>query len=184
MKGNSTSLKDPPTLLPVCPFPLVEPGIDHITWTRCRGKGPKVLINDSKSNIQVIDWSPHGDFETKWSKIPLKWHKLNQTLTGEGNKTIVWHDRGLTAPMTHLDRSPAAQGHLWKLLAVGEAINVWTGNMSLNVSNSKNPFTMQLHVNNSRYINACVKFPFVLLAGSITWNAATGGIICPGNCSL
>lgn len=68
--------------------------------------------------------------------------------------------------MPHLRYSLQVQSHLWKLLATGDAISTFVGNMSLNLSNPNNPFHIQLHRNISRYIIACVSKPYLLLAGN------------------
>ncbi|XP_045154790.1 endogenous retrovirus group K member 7 Env polyprotein [Echinops telfairi] len=108
----------------------------------------------------------------------------NGSLKGNGNETVIWHDGGLTPPMPHLLGDTNSQGHLWKLLTSGEPIKTWIGNMSINISNTVAPISINLHINATRYIQACVKIPYVILSGDITWNSSTGVLTCSSNCTL
>ena len=91
----------------------------------------------------------HGDFQIKFSHIPLKWHWVNKSIAANGNETLVWREGGLSPPMPHLRHSLQVQSHLWKLLAAGDAISTFVGNMPLNLSNPNNSFHIQLYRNTS-----------------------------------
>lgn len=126
----------------------------------------------------------HGNFQTKFSHFSLRWHKNNHNIYADGNETIIWHDGGLSPPMPYLANTSQIQSHIWKLLAAGKPISTFTGNMSLNTTNPSNPFHISLHQNRSRYVIACVKKPYLLLAGIFKWDNNTGIVNCMDNCTF
>lgn len=56
--------------------------------------------------------------------------------------------------------------------------------MSLNLSNPTNSFHIQLYRNTSRYIIACVRKPYLLLAGNLIWDNNTGIVNCTNTCTF
>lgn len=126
----------------------------------------------------------HGNFQTKFSHFSLRWHKNNHNIYADGNEAIIWHDGGLSPPMPYLANTSQIQSHIWKLLAAGKPISTFTGNMSLNTTNPSNPFHISLHQNRSRYVIACVKKPYLLLAGIFKWDNNMGIVNCMDNCTF
>uniref|UniRef100_A0A5F7ZRB2 Retro-transcribing virus envelope glycoprotein domain-containing protein n=1 Tax=Macaca mulatta TaxID=9544 RepID=A0A5F7ZRB2_MACMU len=175
-----------PSTLSLCPIPNVSGGVSQLEWTRCRGSGPRLLLEVKGKSCKclVTDWSVHGDFQTKFSHVNLHWHKGNHSISADGNETIIWHDGGLSPPMPHLANASQIQGHIWKLLAASKPMFTFTGNMSLNLTNIANPFHITLHRNSSRYVIACVRKPYLLLTGVFKWDNNTGVVNCINNCTF
>lgn len=55
----------------------------------------------------------------------------------------------LVPPLLQHPPYPQIQGDIWKLWAVSGHLTVWTGNFTLNVSQSSGPFQVHLHKNNT-----------------------------------
>lgn len=89
-----------PSTLSLCPIPDVSGGVSQLEWTRCRSSGPRLLleVKGKSRKYLVTDWSVHGDFQTKFSHVNLRWHKGNHSISADGNETIIWHDGGLSPP--------------------------------------------------------------------------------------
>ncbi|KAM7099542.1 endogenous retrovirus group K member 25 Env polyprotein-like [Molossus nigricans] len=132
---NSTE-EDIPNI-PICTLTSFTPPVTHFEWLRCRAHLPRMLLNDTVTNTAILDWSPHGFFQEKFSKHSLKWHKTNNslnalgsvTLDGKGNETIVWQEGGFTPPAPFLKGITVTQEHIWKLVAASEPIHFWRGNV-------------------------------------------------------
>ena len=86
--------------------------------------------------------------------------------------------------MPHLANTSQIQGHMWKLLAAGKPVFTFTGNVSLNLTNTADPFHVSLHQNSSRYVIACVRKPYFLLTGIFKWDNNTGVVNCTNNCTF
>ena len=67
-----------PSTLSLCPIPDVSGGVSQLEWTRCRSSGPRLLleVKGKSRKYLVTDWSVHGDFQTKFSHVNLRWHKV------------------------------------------------------------------------------------------------------------
>lgn len=57
LSHNITVNETPPTLLSLCPMPNIDPDLSHLSWTHCRGKTPKLLVN---STTKIILEPPLG----------------------------------------------------------------------------------------------------------------------------
>ncbi|KAM8804029.1 endogenous retrovirus group K member 6 Env polyprotein-like [Rhynchonycteris naso] len=175
---HNSTLKPPN--LPLCTTPIISGPIQHIDWVRCRGHFPTMLVNNSEHRI--LDWSAHGTFQTKFAHYRLGWHKNNNTLDGSANETIVWREGGLAPPHPFYENTSIPQGQIWKILASAEPIHIWKGNMSLQ-HNTLQPFHIHLYNNKSIWIQACVRYPYMLVKGPWSWNRTLGRITC-SECQL
>lgn len=72
------------------------------------------------------------------------------------------------------------QGHICKLLAALEPVSTWRGNMTY----KNNSIKIHLHTNGTKFIQACVRFPFLLLKGSVTWHPENRSLNCTSECQL
>lgn len=176
-----------PTSLSLCSATFFEADLTHLEWEKCRDHKPELVYNYTTNYTRdiIVDWSPdHAQFLEKWSNHTLKWHRHNGTLNGQGNETIKMQHFALVPPLLQHPPYPQVQGGIWKLWAVSGNLTVWTGNFTLNPTDRSGPFYVNLHTNVTYTATACVKYPFSLMSGNITWNSVAGYINCTNNCTF
>ncbi|XP_039076773.1 endogenous retrovirus group K member 6 Env polyprotein [Hyaena hyaena] len=172
----------PDTFIPFCSSNFFIPSLDSLEWESCRGYRPFKVMN--YSGFVIVDWSPdHGQLLEKWSNKTLKWYRINGTLMGNGNETVKRQQFALVSPQLQLLGYPHFQGKIWKLWAVSGNLTIWSGNYTLNMTDSSGPFHVNLHVNKSYSATACIKYLFALSYEKWTWNATEGSISC-NDCNL
>lgn len=101
--------------LPFCEMRVTNKESDWVHWQQCNSEKPQVLINISQENI--IEWSPYGFPQGKYSHSELRWkqYSLNGTveISASVNEPIQLHGVGMSSPF--LQSGNSIQTNLWKL---------------------------------------------------------------------
>ncbi|XP_037360014.1 endogenous retrovirus group K member 18 Env polyprotein [Talpa occidentalis] len=162
-------------------------------WSQCRGlKG--IVLRSGK--YVFVDWGPHGKFLTNCSEdyspavcdyvTNAVWNVSKNGTVKDRNQygLMAWHDGGMAPPRPRLSLASGRWGpeqwDFWKLIVATTPMQFWKGSFS---GTSRSGSHYHFVHNTSFYIRACVRFPYVIAIGTVSFDEKVKAVTC-NDCSL